>query len=224
MDRTLSLKEALENKPFKEKLDYIWYYYKIHILAILVLLFFVISFISAQIGKKDTYCNITYIGNSIDVQELVPVKDKLNDIVLNNDKHTVINFDSIFTDEKSSGKLAMDQKLQVNIAAKQIDIALVNKDFFEKNFPYEMFLNLESLNGFSTLPLSNHDLIKNTNDNNGTYGISVKNSSILKDIHFTDDDTILVVISNTEHNDAVVNVLKTLLSWSFLRTLMYIQK
>ena len=212
MDRTISLKEGLENKSFKEKLDYIWCYYKIHILATLVLLFFVVSFISAQIGKQDPYCNITYIGNSIDVQELVPVKNKLNTIILNNDKHSVINFDSIFTDEKSSGKLAMDQKLQVNIAAKQIDIALVNKDFFEKNFPYEMFLNLESLNGFSTLPLSNHDLIKNTNDNNGTYGISVKNSSILKDIHFTDDDTILVVISNTEHNDAVVNVLKTLLS------------
>ena len=212
MDRTISLKEGLENKSFKEKLDYIWCYYKIHILAILVLLFFVVSFISAQISKKDTYCNITYIGNSIDVQELVPVKDKLNDIVLNNDKHTVINFDSIFTDEKSSGKLAMDQKLQVNIAAKQIDIALVNKEFFEKNLPYDMFLNLESLNGFSTLPLSKHELIKKVDGNSGTYGISVKNSSILNDIHFDNDDNILVVISNTEHNDAVVNVLKTLLN------------
>ena len=109
--------------------------------------------------------------------------------------------------------LAMNQKLQVNIAAQQIDIAIVNKEFFEQNFSYDMFLNLESLNGFSTLPLSNHELIKKTdsNGNNGTYGISVKNLNILKDIHFANDDNILVVISNTEHNDAVVNVLKTLL-------------
>lgn len=212
MDRTLTLKEGLKNKSFIEKLDYIWYYYKFHILAILVLLFFVASFISAQIRSQDPYCNITYIGNSIDVEELVPVKDKLNTIILNNDKNSVINFDSIFTDENSSAKLAMDQKLQVNIAAKQIDIALVNKDFFEKNFSYDMFLNLESLNGFSTLPLSNHELIKKTDGNSGTYGISVNNLSILKDIHFAGNDTILVVISNTEHNDAVVNVLKTLLN------------
>ena len=76
-----------------------------------------------------------------------------------------------------------------------------------------MFLNLESLNGFSTLPLSNHELIKKTdsNGNNGTYGISVKNLKLLNDIHFANDDNILVVISNTEHNDAVVNVLKTFL-------------
>ena len=213
MDRTITLKEGLENKSFKEKLDYIWYYYKFHILAILILLFFVVSYISAQINRQDSYCNITYVGNSINVEELVPVKDKLNNILLNNDKHSVINFDSIFTDDKSSSGLAMQQKLQVNIAAKQIDIAIVNKEFFEENFSYDMFLNLESLNGFSTLPLSNHELIKKTdsNGNNGTYGISAKNLTLLKDIHFADDDNILVVISNTEHNDAVVNVLKTLL-------------
>ena len=80
MDRTISLKEGLENKSFKEKFDYIWSYYKIHILAILVLLFFVVSYISAQINRQDPYCNITYIGNSINVEELVPVKDKLNDM------------------------------------------------------------------------------------------------------------------------------------------------
>lgn len=213
MDRTISLREGLKNKTFKEKFDYIWTYYKIHIFAILALLFFVVSYISAQVNRQDVYCNITYVGDSINVEDLAPVKDKLNDIVLHNVKNSVINFDSIFTDDKSSSGLAMQQKLQVNIAAQQIDIAIVNKEFFEQNFSYDMFLNLESLNEFSTLPLSNHKLIKRTdsNGNNGTYGISVKDLNILKDINFTTDDNILVVISNTEHKDAVVNVLKTLL-------------
>lgn len=214
MDRTITLKEALTNKSLKEKLDYIWYYYKFHMLAILILLVFVFSYISAQINRQDPYCNITYIGNSINAEELVPVKDNLNNVVLNNDENLVINFDYIFTDDKVGAGLAMEQKLQVNIAAGQIDIAIVNKEFFEKNFPYDMFLNLESLDGFSTLPLSNHKLIKNTDSSgtNGTYGISASNSTLLKDIHFANDDNILVVISNTEHNDAVVNVLKTLLN------------
>jgi hypothetical protein len=213
MDRTISLREGLRNKTFREKFDYIWSYYKIHIFAILTLLFFVVSYVSAQINRQDVYCNITYVGDSINVEDLVPVKDKLNDIVLHNVKNSVINFDSIFIDDKSSSGLAMQQKLQVNIAAQQIDIAIVNKEFFEQNFSYDMFLNLESLNEFSTLPLSNHKLIERTdsNGNNGTYGISVKDLNILKDINFTSDDNILVVISNTEHKDAVVNVLKTLL-------------
>lgn len=214
MDRTISLREGLANKTFIEKLDYIWTYYKLHILGTLILIFFVGSYISAQINRQDVYCNITYVGNSINVEELTPAKNKLNDILLNNNKKLVINFDSIFTDDKSSAGIAMTEKLHVNIAAKQIDIAIVNKEFFEKNFSSEMFLNLESLNGFSTLPLSNHELIKktDTNGNNGTYGISIKNLKLLNDIHFANDDNIVVVISNTEHNDAVVNVLKTFLA------------
>lgn len=214
MDRTISLREGLANKTFIEKLDYIWTYYKLHILGTLILIFFVSSYISAQINRQDVYCNITYVGNSLNVEELTPAKNKLNDILLNNNKKSVINFDSIFTDDKSSAGIAMTEKLHVNIAAQQIDIAIVNKEFFEKNFSSEMFLNLESLNGFSTLPISNHELIKKTdnNGNNGTYGISVKNLKLLNDIHFANDDNIVVVISNTEHNDAVVNVLKTFLA------------
>jgi len=214
MDRTISLREGLANKTFIEKLDYIWTYYKLHILGTLILIFFVGSYISAQINRQDVYCNITYVGNSINVEDLTPTKNKLNDILLNNNKKLVINFDSIFTDDKSSAGIAMTEKLHVNIAAQQIDIAIVNKEFFEKNFSSEMFLNLESLNGFSTLPLSNHELIQKTDNNgyNGTYGISVKNLKLLNDIHFANDDNIVVVISNTEHNDAVVNVLKTFLA------------
>jgi hypothetical protein len=215
MDRTISLREGLaNNKTFREKLDYIWTYYKIHILGTLILIFFVGSYISAQLNRQDVYCNITYVGNTINVEELTPVKNKLNDILLHNNKKSVINFESIFTDDKSTAGLAMTQKLQVSIAANQIDIAIVNKEFLEQNFSSEMFLNLESLNEFSTLPLSNHELTKKTDSTgtNGTYGISVKNLKLLNDIHFANDDNILVVISNTEHNDAVVNVLKTLLT------------
>jgi len=214
MDRTISLREGLENKTFLEKLDYIWTYYKLHIFSVLILIFFVGSYISAQINRQDVYCNITYVGNSINVDELIPVKNNLNDVLLHNNKKLVINFDSIFTDDKSSSGLAMTQKLHVNIAAQEIDIAIVNKEFFEQNFSSDMFLNLESLNGFSTLPVSNHELIKkiDSNGTNGTYGISIKNLNISKAIHFANDDNILVVISNTKNNDAVVNVLKTFLT------------
>ncbi|MDR3598388.1 hypothetical protein [Clostridium sp.] len=214
MDRTISLRERLENKTFKEKLDYIWTYYKLHILGTLILIFFVGSYISAQINRQDVYCNITYVGNTINVEDLTPAKDKLNDILLHNNKKLVINFDSIFTDDKSNAGLAMTEKLQVNIAAQQIDIAIVNKEFFNQNFSSDMFLNLESLNGFSELPISTHELIKNTDSNgiNGTYGISVKNLNLLNNIQFANDDDILVVISNTKHSDAVVNVLKTFLA------------
>lgn len=214
MDRTLSLREGLANKTFIEKVDYIWTYYKLHIIGFLVLFFFVGSYISNLINKQEVYCNITYVGNSINAQELEPIKNTLSDTLLENSKKQVILFDSIFTDIDTEAGIAMKQKLHVNIAAQQIDLAIVNKEFFEDNFSSGMFMNLESVNEFSELPISNHELLKKTdsNGNNGTYGISVKNLNLLKDVHYANDNNILVVISNTERKDAVVNVLKTFLN------------
>ena len=213
MDRTLSLREGLANKTFIEKVDYIWTYYKLHIIGFLVLFFFVGSYISNLINRQEVYCNITYVGNSINAQELEPIKNTLSDTLLQNSKKQVILFDYIFTDINTDTGIAMKQKLHVNIAAQQIDFAIVNKKFFEENFSSEMFMNLESLNGFSELPISNHELLKQTDSNGSTtYGISVKNLNLLKDVHYGNDEYYLVVISNTEHKDAVMNVLKTVLS------------
>ncbi|WP_160685801.1 hypothetical protein [Clostridium sp. C2-6-12] len=212
MDRTLTLREGLANKTFMEKVDYIWTYYKLHIIGFLVLFFFVGSYISNLINRQEVYCNITYVGNSINTQELEPIKNTLSDTLLQNPKKQVILFDSVFTDLNTEAGTAMKQKLHVSIAAQQIDLAIVNKKFFEENFSSEMFMNLESLDGFSELSISNHELLKKADSNgNSIYGISVKNLNLLKDVHYTNDDNYLVVISNTEHKDAIMNVLKTFL-------------
>ena len=196
MSNKVTLKEGLKDKSFSEKMDYLWTYYKVHIIAILAIVLLLSIFISDQLSKQTAYCNIKYIDDSVQNQELVIAGDKLNDIVLNNDKDYVINFDSQFE--------------MVYISNRQIDIAIVSKEFFEENYPYNMFLDLDTLKGFSDLPLENHNLIKRTDSagKSGTYGIEVKDLNILKDIHSKDDDNILVVISNTDHSDSVMNVLK----------------
>lgn len=196
MDRTVTLKEGLKDKSFLEKIDYLWTYYKVQIIAIISILFLSYVFITDSLNRQTPYCNIRYIDSNISQQELAVAADKLNDIILKNDKHSVINFDSQFD--------------MVLISTRQVDIAVVNKEFFEQNFPYNMFLDLETLEGFSDLSLGNHKLVKRTDSSgkNGIYGIEVKDLNILKDIDSTADDNILVVISNTDRSGNVINVLK----------------
>ena len=179
MDRNITLREGLKGKTFLEKIDYLWTYYKIHIIAIVSILFLLFIFISDSLSRKSPYCNIKYIDNNISNQELTVAADKLNDIVLKNNK----------------------------------DIAIVSKEFFEENFKYDMFLNLDTLNGGSDLPLEKYGVIKklDSSGKEGLYGIEAKDLNILKDINSERDDDILVVISNTDHNDNVVNVLKVFL-------------
>lgn len=196
MDRNVTLKEGLKDKTFLEKIDYLWTYYKIHIIVIVGILFLLFIFISDSLSRQTPYCNIKYIDNNISNQELTFAADKLNDIVLKNDKDYIINFDSQFD--------------MVQISNRQIDIAVVSKEFFEENFKYDMFLKLDTLNGVSDLPLEKYKVIKKFDSlgKEGIYGIEAKDLNILKDIHSERNDDILVVISNTDHNDAVINLLK----------------
>lgn len=199
MDRNVTLKEGLKDKTFLEKVDYLWTYYKIPIIVVVSILFLLYIFISDSLSRQTPYCNIKYIDSNVSNQELDAAVGKLNDMVLKNDKDYVINFDAQFD--------------TIQISNRQIDIAVVSKEFFEQNFQYNMFLDLDTLNGFSDLPIEKYEVIKKTNSSGkeGTYGIESKNLNILKDIHSEKDDDILVVISNTDHNDAVMNVLKVFL-------------
>lgn len=196
MDRNITLREGLKSKTFLEKIDYLWTYYKIHIIAIVSILFLLFIFISDSLSRQTPYCNIKYIDSNVSNQELDVAADKLNNIVLKNNKDYVINFDSQFDN--------------IQISNRQIDIAVVSKEFFEENFKYDMFLNLNTLNGVSDLPLEKYGVIKkiDSSGKEGIYGIETKDLNIIKDIHSGRDDDVLVVISNTDHNNEVMNVLK----------------
>lgn len=196
MNRNITLREGLKSKTFLEKIDYLWTYYKIHIIAIVSILFLLFIFISDSLSRQTPYCNIKYIDSNVSNQELDVAADKLNNIVLKNNKDYVINFDSQFD--------------MVQISNRQIDIAVVSKEFFEENFKYDMFLKINTLNGVSDLPLEKYGVIKkiDSSGKEGIYGIEAKDLNIIKDIHSGRDDDVLVVISNTDHNDEVMNVLK----------------
>ena len=211
----ISIIEKLKIMTVKQRISYIWYYYKIHIFSILVLFLLIISFTYSQLNNQDVYFNITYVGNPINADELSRVDNSLNKVILNGNTKKIINLNSIFIDDSSNNSNSQfTQKLMVQIAAREIDMAIVNKQFFEANFSSDIFLNLETLEGFSSLPISNKDVIKKEDSNGklGTYGIDVKCLNLLNDINFSSNDNILVVISNSERLDRSLDILKVFLN------------
>jgi len=211
----ISIIEKLKIMTVKQRISYIWYYYKIHILSILVLFLLIISFTYSQLNNQDVYFNITYVGNPINADELSRVDNSLNKVILNGNTKKIINLNSIFIDDSSNNSNSQfTQKLMVQIAAREIDMAIVNKQFFEANFSSDIFLNLETLEGFSSLPISNKDVINKEDSNGtlGTYGIAVKDLNLLNDINFSSNDNILVVISNSERLDRSLDILKVFLN------------
>lgn len=198
----------------KEKRAYIWEYYKIHIFAVLIVIALIVSFIYSMVTKQQEYYNITYIGNYINEKNMSDMKNNINKTILNNDKKKIITLDSAFTDKESlSSNPQTFEKLAAKITAKDIDMAIVNKKFFQSYFSSGIFLNLQSLNGFSSLSKENYKFLTKTNSsgNLGTYGIYIEDSNILNKLSSNNDDNILVVISSSERKSRALKILKTLL-------------
>lgn len=213
--KTKSFKDNLKSMSSKEKGSYIWEYYKLHIISTFILFFIVISFTYSQVTKKQIYYNITYIGNYIDTNQLSYMNDSLNNVILHGDDKKTITLDCIFIDEQSVKSTPQyREKLMVKVAAEEIDMAIVDKEFFENNFSSNIFINLESLDGFSSLLLSKQELLEriDSNGNNGIYGINVRNLNLLKDIKFDTPDTFLVAMSNSDKIDNSLSFLKFFLS------------
>ncbi|WP_234122789.1 hypothetical protein [Clostridium hydrogenum] len=212
--KTPEVTEMIKKMSFKEKVSYIWDYYKIHIIIGLALIIGITSFVHGQIVKPKAYYNISYIGDYINPNYCSLIQKDLNKTILNNDKKNSISVDSIFIDKNSiqQNPYAL-QKLAARISAKDLDFAIVNKKFFDTNFSSGMFYNLQSLKGFSSLSKDNYEFITKTNSSGhlGVYGISAKNSTVLNKLHFPNNDNMLVVISSSERKDKALGVINALL-------------
>jgi len=206
--------EMVKKMSPKEKRAYIWEYYKIHIIGGLILVLFIVITLHSMLTKQNEYYNITYIGNYIGQSNLDTAKNKINKTVLNNDKKNVVTLGSVFNDKNSLNSNPQTlEKLAAQITAKDIDIAIVNKKFFDSNFSSGIFYNLESLNDFSSLKKSNYKFLTKTKSGHlGTYGIYIENSNVLNSLLSKNDDNILVVISTSDRKSKAVKIIKTLLT------------
>lgn len=206
--------QMIKKMSFKEKVLYIWDYYKLHIIIGLALIIGITSFVHSQVTKPKNYCNISYIGSYINPNYCSLIQKDLNKTILNNDNKNTISVDSVFTDKNSLQQNPYAfQKLAARVSAKDLDLAIVNKKIFDTNFSSGMFYNLQSLKGFSSLSKENYEFITKTNSSGhlGIYGISVKNSTILNKLHFPNNDNMLVVISSSERKDKALGVINALL-------------
>lgn len=197
-----SVKENLATMNFKEKCSYLLYYYKVHIIVFFIFLFSIGIFAYSAETQKNIYLNIAYIGNSVSPDTSEEIQTALTKSLLPNSDSDVIEFNAF--DLSNSAALT---KFQVSLAAHDIDIAIVNKDFFNQNYASELFLDLSSINGFSSLNIDDNSLIKKEQ---GIYGIKINILSNLNVLNSqSGDDNILVVISNSENSTKLIDLLKS---------------
>lgn len=194
-----TVKENLSTMTFKEKLDYLLYYYKVHVIVFILIIAAIGSFIYTEATKKSIYLDISYLGGYISEETSQNIQSSIEDILIPGDEKNIVQINSFGLE--NGGDIT---KVQASIAAHEIDIAIMNKENFEKYYQAELFLDLNSISDFSSLDISDDSLVKR---DNGVYGIKVSNLDIFNKLDA--GDNILVVISNTENIDKIIPLLKS---------------
>ncbi|WP_370772585.1 hypothetical protein [Clostridium sp.] len=215
LDSETSVKETLKSLSRKNKIQFIYDYYKFPIIAG-ILSIIIISYISYSIAtKQNTYCNITYYGSNINTDNFNKLKDILNKSILSNNKKYDIFTNSLLVDSNSNygDDPTTTQAFAVKLAANEIDILLVEKNNFEYFAANNMLLDLTLLDGFYDLNISEDSLITSTDQsgNNNLYGIKVDNLNLLKDCGFNNENTFLCIAISSNRHEQIINVLNELI-------------
>jgi|GEM_PF-1899990 len=74
-DGKISFKKATENMNTKEKLGYIWEYYKAVIIAVPVGIIMLISIINSFVGRQETYLNVALVSGFAYMTQQLPFEN-----------------------------------------------------------------------------------------------------------------------------------------------------
>lgn len=142
MDEFREEREALKHGTLKEKLSYFFYYYKWHVITVVLVLIAVSTLISQMLSRKDTALYIALI-NAIDVTP---------DADLGFEKYAGIDADSeeviydttmrIDFTKMTEETINSTEKFVVYLAAADLDVVISDTDIIRQYAHSETFYNL----------------------------------------------------------------------------------
>ncbi len=216
--RVVKIMNDLKNMSKKEKAEYIWEYYKFHIIGTLVILCIIVSFINSQITKVDYVFNLTMIGNTMDANKVTDLENNLTHIVVKDgEKRKQATVSSIPIDSSSSTGATMSNqdmdKFTVMLAANELDVVILDKTMFESFAKQNIFLRLDNLKQLNLASINNKEIENiGNNKSKAVYAINVENIKIFKDLGFNTDNKVICIINSSKQKYNDILVLKWLLN------------
>ncbi|MDM5327446.1 hypothetical protein [Neobacillus sp. CF12] len=197
-----NIKAILAPMSPKERIAYIWDYYKFHIIGTIAAIILLISFISSIGEKKEVVLNMTIIGQGVNTEGVVQLQDQLtNKLVLDKAEEEIsvqhLTYNKSSMDEASRAGI---QKLSAEITLGSIDLMIVEKELFEEISSQNSLLALNDFKGTNKLLPSDEKV----------YGISTSEIKLLAPLEL-DENKVLCVPSTTK-NLKNINEFFTLIS------------
>lgn len=200
----------------KEKIDYIWDYYKIHIIAGAFILILLISFINNAINNKVYIFDFTMIGTKLNFDKQKEFEDAITKELIGNNPGKKRALTEIYLlSPVNDNKLQLDppsqQKLTVKLASSSVDVMILDKGNFNNFAKNGIFLNLDKLKGLDLNNFEVENMPKTDKITAGIYGVDVnKDIPQLDKVGFDYKGKIIAIVSNSKHKDLSVKFINWL--------------
>jgi hypothetical protein len=202
----------LKSMSRKEKIEYIWDYYKLHIISVIIVIAVLASFIHGQLTKIEYVVNVTMIGNAASEPKREELERKLTSLVVKEGEQRKQAFVDVITTDKSELSYEMTQKFVVRIAAGEIDVVILDKGFFDSFVKQDMFLPLESINQINLSDIKQDKIeASGSNNNKAVYAISVEGNKELEAMGYDTKNKVLGIIASSKQKDNGIKVFKHIL-------------
>ena len=208
----------LKDMTFGEKLEYIWEYYKVHIIITALVIFFTVSII------KVVYNNIKYeeifhcaVVNSImSGSEEDYIREGFGEYLEIDEEHDLLTFDSSYMflwDEisynTSDVTYTSRMKVAAALGARTIDVFVADTTYIESGAPETQFHDLSEVLPADLYAVVEPNIIY-AEDENGVsrpFAINISGTHLDKEV-FYQEPPCLAIVSNTQHLDAAIEFVK----------------
>lgn len=210
--------EKLKKMSFRDKLWYIWEYYKFHMLAILgILLVIYVVATSIYRSSYDTVFSCVYINNRSEEAlntDLVTTDFREH---LGLDKKQLISAESMYIsygNDATEFSYASMAKISALVAARDLDVMICDQENFDHYTSLDGFCDLETTLPEDVLSLVSDRLVYGTTEEGVTaaYGIDLTGTAFADQSHLAMEPAILGVVGNTTHIDYVAEFLRYIFS------------
>jgi hypothetical protein len=186
-----NIKAILAPMSPKERMAYIWDYYKIHIIGTIVAVILLISLISSIGGKKEVVLNLTVIGQGVNTEGVGQLQEQLTNTLVNDKSDEEVSVEHLTYNKSSMDEASRAgiQKLSAEITLGSIDLMIVEKELFEEfSSQKSSLLALNDIKGIDKL----------LNSEEKVYGISTSDIKLLAPLEL-DENKVLCVPSTTKN-------------------------
>jgi len=211
----------LKDMSTKEKVEYIWGYYKIHI----VVFIFVCVLIGSLVNtiwlnpQKAIYLQITFHSGFVDPDTIDSFYLHLEEALMTPEKREIMQIAGVALMLGAGDpqiEMANSQRFVVMLAAREIDLLVISREELMTLAPEGFFLPLNEILLDNMLTQMSNKLIF-AQDEYGVesaYGIALDNNRLLENYGLFTQGQSLAVMINTQRSDAVRKGIEYIIGYS----------